>query len=73
MTVECFLTSICGMFCVIVLCMTDVRVDVSIVSVDDVWSRCSFVISFGIELLIAVLPALWYSSIFFFGLSCASG
>ena len=43
------------------------------VSVDDVWSRCSFVISFVIELLMAVQSALWYSSIFFFGLSCVSG
>ena len=28
MPVECVLTSICGTFCVIVVCMTDVRVDV---------------------------------------------
>ena len=40
-----------------------VEVKLSMVSMVDVWSRCSFVIAFVIVLFISVQSALWYSRI----------
>ena len=55
--------------------MADVNVDVKLTmnSMVDVWSRCSFVISFVIVLFMSVQSALWYSRIVFGCLLYVSG
>ena len=60
---------------VILFCMVAVSVEVklSMVSMVDVWSRCSFVISFVIVLFMPVQSALWYSRIVFGCLLYVSG
>ena len=50
-----------------------VEVKLSMVSMVDVWSRCSFVISFVIVLFMSVQSALWHSRIVFGCLLYVSG
>ena len=70
----CFI-SIDFTFVFIVFSMVDViaEVKLSMVSMVDVRSRCSFVISFVIVLFMSVQSALWYSRIVFGCLLYVSG